>query len=481
MTTVHDLLAHPELGLRELHRTPASGRDISWVSASDLPDPARFLVSDQLLLTTGLQFPEGTRATEYRAYVDRLVARDVLGVGFGTEVLRSGTPGELVDACREAGLALVEVPFRTPFLAIIRHVAREQERAARRRDDWAASTSRAISGAASADGDLSAVLRELASRLTSRVVLFDADGEVESSFPRGGPVSADVAARVRGLLAAGARAADEFREGDTTTTLHTVGPGGALAGVLSVAGARPDRAARAVLATALALVEVGGAEQRRAARGSLARNAVVLRLLREGRRDLAADVAVPAGLTLPGGAATVVATVADAALAEREVRGAGRLVALDGDALVALVPERSGSATAQRWAAWGHPVGTARLDDLASSAGAVTRALAARGRALAGTVVDWAELPAPGDLSAAAETAAARLAPLRATRDGAQQIEAATAWFAATCAWGPAGRALGIHPHTVRDRVDALGRALGFDLDGFEGRALLWATLTASS
>lgn len=482
-TTLDDLLAQPDLGLRELHRAAATARPISWVSSSDLADPTPFLVPEQLLLTTGRQFADDAPPEEYRAYVDTLLRREVLGVGFGTEVLRAGTPSGLVEACRDAGMPLVEVPYRTPFLALIRHVARAQERAARRRDDWAAATSRAISGAALSRGDVGAVLRELATRLDARVLLFDADGGLERSFPRGGSAPTGLDGDVRRLLAAGTRSADERVDGEATTTLQTIGPSGELAGVLSVTGPRPDRAMRAVLATAVALVEVEVAESRRAARASLARNAVVLRLLRESRPGLAAEVAAPAGPELPSGAAAVLVAGPDPAegvraLADREARTPEHLVALEDGRLVAVVPERAGAAMAERWASWGHAVGLARLDDLAAVDVAVARATAARERAGAGAVADWDELPPPRDLGAAAALAAARLAPIVATPEGTVQLAAASAWFAANCAWGPAARALGLHPHTVRDRVEALARALDLDLAGFAGRALLWATIS---
>ncbi|MGL1779453.1 PucR family transcriptional regulator ligand-binding domain-containing protein, partial [Vibrio parahaemolyticus] len=70
-------------------------------------------------LTTGTQF-QGRGATSAVDYVQRLTARGVAGLGFGTEVVRDGIPPELATACRDAGLPLFEVPYRTPFIAVAR-------------------------------------------------------------------------------------------------------------------------------------------------------------------------------------------------------------------------------------------------------------------------------------------------------------------------------------------------------------------------
>ena len=59
-------------------------------------------------------------------------------------------------------------------------------------------------------------------------------------------------------------------------------------------------------------------------------------------------------------------------------------------------------------------------------------------------------------------------------------LAAARAWFAANTAWDPAARALDIHRHTLRARIDELGDVLNLDLSSFSGRAQLWAALELS-
>ena len=47
-------------------------------------------------------------------------ARGVVGLGFGTEVVRAGIPPLLADACGSQRIPLFEVPYRTPFIAVAR-------------------------------------------------------------------------------------------------------------------------------------------------------------------------------------------------------------------------------------------------------------------------------------------------------------------------------------------------------------------------
>jgi len=480
-----DLLRHAELGLVELHAGRLRDRDISWVSSSDLPDPTPFLVPDQLLLTTGQQFGARPARDRFEEYVQNLRDHGVLGIGFGTEVVRTGTPAGLVEACRRWDMTLVEVPYGTPFLAIIRMVARELERAARERERWALGAIRAISAAAVSRGGVAAVLRELAIRLDARACWFDADGQLVDQYPAsaaaGDPA---IAAEVRRLLVAGDRAASEIIVGAAATSLQTVGPKGGLAGVLTVSGPRLDRAARSVSATAVALTEVAEAASHRAARTTMALHEACYRMASEGRVDLAERTAGAAGLTLPRMPATVLVAEAQSASAlessaEREARWPDRLVLRSGSRLVIVVAADDAAPVSARIAEWGHAVGTADVATLAEVGIGIARATAAGRRGAAGAVIAWESTPPPASVDDAASLAMARIAPIAVTPEGRLEIEAATAWFDENCNWGAAARRLGIHPHTVRDRVRTLAGRLSMGLDAFEDRARLWAALMA--
>src|SRR5680860_1787835 len=107
MTTVGDLLREPGLDLVEAH-LPHPDVEVRWVATSELADPGPFLEGGEVLLTTGLD-AVGWRG-EWHGYVDRLVAARVVALGLGVGLTHRRTPVALVDACRELGLNLFEVP-----------------------------------------------------------------------------------------------------------------------------------------------------------------------------------------------------------------------------------------------------------------------------------------------------------------------------------------------------------------------------------
>src|SRR5687768_802913 len=106
-----------EVGLT-VHVDAGLDRDVAWVHSTELADPTPFLEGGELLLTTGIALgpPDG--------YVRRLVAAGVVGLGFGTGLSHERVPDGLTRAAREAGLALLEVPKATPFIAITKAVSR---------------------------------------------------------------------------------------------------------------------------------------------------------------------------------------------------------------------------------------------------------------------------------------------------------------------------------------------------------------------
>ena len=56
-------------------------------------------------------------------------------------------------------------------------------------------------------------------------------------------------------------------------------------------------------------------------------------------------------------------------------------------------------------------------------------------------------------------------------------IESATAWLENNGAWDRAAKQLGVHRHTLRNRITVLEQVLGLDLERFGDRAELWAAL----
>jgi purine catabolism regulator len=65
-------------------------------------------------------------------------------------------------------------------------------------------------------------------------------------------------------------------------------------------------------------------------------------------------------------------------------------------------------------------------------------------------------------------------------QDQTQQTElvrTVRSWIANNCAWDVTARQLGIHRHTLRNRVDTAGTVLGLNLDSLRDRLELFAAL----
>ena len=531
VTFLDEIVALPELGLTLL--VPADGspptrdagatatgdsgaaRAVEWAHGSDLDDPTPFLSPGHLLLTTGRKF-DGYDAPDYRAYVDRLGAAGVVALGFGTEVVRAGTPPELVAACTAAGLPLVEIPYRTPFIAVARAIADREAAAARERVEWALAAQDALTRAVGRGG-LSAAVAAAADALAAEIWVFDADAGVLEHAGRalrapGGGVGSrhagqdggrdaglSAAAVAAEVLGRGRRARIREPLGGGTLLVQTLGASGRHPGAVAVARGEPfDAPAESVVSTLAALAELAleHADDLRLGHRSILEQ--LFQLLREGRLDAVRRAAEVLRIELPSEPLTVVAVpLASLTPAFRDrlerrsspvgarfavAHGTHLILLVDGDTAVterrmldeALVP--AGASTPGSWD---------ELDAL------VAKALRALDRAEPGRSTGFDELTGDGLLgllgagsapgtATARELARARLAPLRRTAEGREQLRAADVWLRHNGHWDPAARELGLHRHSLRLRIETLGAALGLALDTFPARAELWALLAAS-
>src|SRR5690349_975926 len=404
--TVRTLLDRPELGLKLLtppDALPPEALDatIAWAHSSDLVAPAPFLDAGHVLLTTGTQF-ERAEADEpdfADAYVRRLLETGIAALGFGTEVIRAGTPDALVDACAVQGLPLFEVPYRTPFIAIARLVADLLAEDAYARQAWALAAQRAISLAALRPDGLSATLGELSHRLDAWVGLIDAAGTLDREAPDGGlaqPALGEVVGEARSMLRRGQRASRTLVAGESVDapqriTLQTLGGGGALRGVLAIGdSAELDQAGREVVTSVIALAGLS-LEQNRdldRARGHLRTG--LLHSLLAGDTALAERVAAEMWGPLPEAPVRVAVTDAAAHALDRltellelrvDERGGRLFFARDGEHLV-LVLEAADSALADELCSeFELPVGVSDAVPVSGLAAAHEQALRALERA----------------------------------------------------------------------------------------------------
>ena len=494
-STLRALLDRVELGLRPAAVIDDRALDapVRWVHSSDLADPTPFLTEDVVLLTTGTQF--GDPRVTADDYVARLRARGVRALGFGTEVVRDGIPTALLDACGEAGLALFEVPYRTPFIAVARAAAEAVAARTYARRTWALAAQRSLALAALRPDGFDATLAELARQLGAWVGLYDAAGV--RTHAHGDP-AVDAATRsaidaeASVVLRRGAGTGAAVRLGAHPVSLQTLGSGGRR-GVLAVAGVDLDQEARGVV-TAVAATAGLALEQRRLTAGAWSRlRGALVDLLAAGHVDLVRTVATDAWADFPSEPYAIGLGDATTPSGARELldqyAGAGRLFYGrddDGVLLVVTAADRAVLDDIAERMPWRLGVADAPTDRDVPAAR--ERARAARVHATTGHAVHIDD--APGDLVAdlasgagagiARARAEAALEPLRAhdRRTGAALEATLVAWLEHDGAHEATARTLGVHRHTVRTRIAAAQRLLGRDLSSFSARASVWLALT---
>jgi sugar diacid utilization regulator len=93
---------------------------IRWVHATDLADPAPYLKGGELILTNG-QWRR--RASDSAAFVESLAGAGAVAIGYGLRRPGASTPPDLISACEEAGMPLLQIPHDMAFVTISEEVA----------------------------------------------------------------------------------------------------------------------------------------------------------------------------------------------------------------------------------------------------------------------------------------------------------------------------------------------------------------------
>ncbi|MEO7352315.1 MAG: PucR family transcriptional regulator [Marmoricola sp.] len=498
MPTLRELLRIEALGLVVRAGDEVLDRPISWVHASELDDPARFLAGGEFLLTTG-RFGDGTEQ-DLTAYVKRLAAAKVAGLGFGLGLPHQHTPPALIAAANEVGLPLLEVPLKTPFIAISQAVsqalAAEAPAAIRRAYE---SHHELIRAAVGRDG-VAAVGRLLAHQLKAWTLVLDAtDALVLAEPPSAARWVSGLGDTLDGLRTSRPPAIASLRFGDDEVVIQSLGSGPRVHGFL-VAGrstrlSKPDRQ---LLNTAVSLLSVGLDQPHALEAVERQLRAGVFQLLQAGQVSAARPVARELYGDLPGEPIRLVA------LAGRpESRAAGTELMKSGARqmreLVFYVETDDVTVVA---VSDGRPFGTwllklpTRLDGLSLGvsepadyqhfSNAHRQAVqAAEAGAQGGTpVTTFADLRKGGlglfmDPKRAQTFAAALVEPLvhHDQTGRGDLVNSVRVWLEKNGQWDPAAAQLGVHRHTLRQRIHKAAQLLDRPIDSPHTRAELWMAL----
>ncbi|MFG2785501.1 PucR family transcriptional regulator [Streptomyces prunicolor] len=520
--TLASLVHHSALKL-----TVRAGEDrldvpVRWAHVSELADPVPYMDGGELLLTTALKL-DADDAKAMRRYVKRLVGAGVVGLGFAVGVNYDEIPEVLVDTAQEEGLPLLEVPRRTPFIAISKAVS-----AAIAADQYRSVTAgfaaqRELTKRALTDGP-EGLLAALAAQVDGWAALYDASGAVVATAPEwAGRRAARLTADVERLRDRPAPASSVVGgpDNEDRVELHTLGTGRRPRAALAVGTASAlGTAERYAVHSAIALLTLT-TERSRSLRAAHERiGAAVLRLLLAGHPDHARAVAgdlygglldapfrVIVGESADGDPLDGLAEVVESAAARSGeavlvvAEGPERLVvlAVDGGAAVEACGEYAATREAERASSTaGERTGDEEdlVVGLSAPAGPIAAAAAykqaeqalsvarRRGRVL----VEHEQLAAGSVLPLLADDAVRAFAdgllrPLSehdATGRG-DLVASLRAWLSRHGQWDAAAADLGVHRHTLRYRMRRVEEILGRSLDDPDVRMELWLALKATA
>ncbi|MFE6788016.1 PucR family transcriptional regulator [Streptomyces sp. NPDC057680] len=509
--TLASLVQHSSLKLVVRAGEDRLDTPVRWAHVSELADPVPYMEGGELLLTTALTL-DAEDLEAMRRYVRRLLGAGVVGLGFAVGVNYDEIPSALLDAARDEHLPLLEVPRRTPFLAISKAVS-----AAISADQYRAVTAgfeaqRELTRAALAEGP-DAVVARLAAHVDGWAALYDTSGTVVA-------VSPDWAARraarlttdVERLRDRPAPASAVVGGTDDRVELQSLGTGRRVRGALAVGtGAPLGTAERYAVHSAIALLTLTTERSRSLQAAEQRLGAAVLKMMLAGQPDHARAVAgdvygglldapfrllvaesaggdpagEPALQVLAEALESAAARAGEAVLTVPESEQ--RLVVLAGDA-GAVVAACEGYAERDAEDA-GLTIG------LSAPAGPITAATAykqaeqalsvarRRGKAL----VEHEDLAAGSVLPLLADDAVRAFADgmLRALRDHdatgrGDLVASLRAWLSRHGQWDAAAADLGVHRHTLRYRMRRVEEILGRSLDDPDVRMELWLALKAT-
>lgn len=501
--TVAMLLAQPDLGLRVVcpGGPGALDRPVTWAHQSEQADPAQYSEPHEVLLTTGLAIPleRTTDPAELAAacdgYVRRLRTSQAVALGFGSGVHHPRVPTPMVEAAREHGFPIFEVPFELPFSAIIKAVSRalvEEENAQLRRTHAA---QRRLLAAAGASDVVRSVVVRTAQLVGGWAAFADATGRVlEISHLAARPVAERA---IDAHTASRREATFTDADGIHLCTQDVIAPGGDPLGVL-VAGTRSPfdtfTSAVPLLATSLLAVSVPRLQTDRTSMRRM-RSVVMGRLL-DGDVSLARSVAADLWAGLPREPFTLVCvsgpSPALAALQddlaplyrERHVHTSpvafGEhheslwlvVAAHDAEELVGrLSSVHEVVCGASEPATWDH-LDRARR---AASNAMVVELARGRSRATGPTIGTRLDLPELFDADQSRAFAQVVLGDLLADTPSARTLlTTLRRWLAAPGGIDQTAAELGVHRHTVRRRLARVSAVLGVDLDDPPTRHELW-------
>ncbi|WP_418957176.1 PucR family transcriptional regulator [Streptomyces tritici] len=487
--TLADLVARPELRLSVAAGAGALDRPVLAAHASELVRPGRWLQGGELLMTIGLLLPMEDEAC--RAYVEdvRASGASALALGLGAALPHQSAPPPLVAAAEAAGLPLLTVADEVPFIAVTKAVFDARAAEQRAALENAFETQRRLTAAAASGRGLTPTLEAWTRATGVPAVVTDPVGRVLAGTEAGLPSGA-ADELIRRVAVRGMHASAVSVEGGAHVEVQPLGAR-RLRGVLVLVGElgsetrllvsglvallslelerrhladEPERRRRAALLGRL-LDEEGSAETAGDALAAAGLSAAAVRAVAVAARtpEEAAEVAADLALALPGGLTRTAGALVEAVAAEdTDVRELLARFAPGCPAGIgaAVAPEATRVSLRQ----------AGGLLEVSRRSGRPAEAQRSHSSRL---------LLGLGEREALTGYADTVLGPLDVADPSGELVETLATWLDSGCSWDETGRRLGLHRHTVRNRLDKAMRLTGRRLDDGDDRFDLWLATRA--
>jgi PucR family transcriptional regulator, purine catabolism regulatory protein len=477
-----------ELGL--IGPSPPPSIEIQAVHVSELLEPARYLEGGELLITSGMNIPPTAEACAI--YTRQLAQAGVAALAFGTGVIHPDVPCLLIEGAAAARLPLLQVLPGTAYLTITRKYWQLRAESEQRELVRTLSSHRALVAAALGEGGESAIVRRLATGIRGWAAHYSPAGELLAAWPSDQRRSAEgLRSRLVGLRTLSDGTAVSLTTPDMNVIVHPLTSASGLLGSLAIGCTEPVTVVEQQLAmTAASLVTLKILHSRGLRRARREGTRAVFELLSAGDVSGARRIWAMSGCEPPQEPVRPVLLsgpqVSEFIENLESVRDSGEHL---------LISAELG------WLGWlllnDTPGGR---DWLCASVDPMMRV-----GALLGSATPFSELPAmmarleqsehritdggftdlsaqPGSLLSQLDDADARrwaqerLGPLTDPAHKAL-LQSVISYLRARGEWEPAARELGVHRHTMRNRIERAAAVLNADFSDPDLFSELWLAL----
>lgn len=484
-----DLVEDPTLGLTLLSSPDHQSVSVVAAHVSELPHPGPWLEGGELLMTTGWLVPN--TPTDWAAFVAEIAAGSVnaLALGLGAELPHSTVPSSLIDACAQFDLPLLSVSPDVPFIAVTKAVfaglADEQQQVLRN----SAELGRNLTLAAASGGGLEAMINTWSTAPDTIAHVHDRLGRPLVASVALPPEVETTLEQMRQAVLATANGQE--RVDPTSHRRLSVRPlaTSEVHGCISLvsAGLHDEHSLSVLIALVSLELDrrwlVDAPERERRAEG-------LRRLLQIDDDVRGASVLASFGLQTDRAQMCVVDISGDAnsaqLLIDIALRLPGGLVRRIGDRIELLVEYDSALRSSLELLVAGLPTGfgvPVKPSGLSTSLRQAYTALDVSRHS--GEIVEFTDGGAHRFLLDLADPeflhnySSSVLAPLDAADRGGTLIDTLEAYLAQDCSVDATADALGVHRHTVRNRIRKITELTHRSLDSIDHQCELWLALKA--